>query len=52
MGSPLRYPEGRLVPWLIARLERSGAAAVAAVDRLDRAGLERVAALWLRSLRA
>lgn len=30
-----------LVPWLIARLERSGAAAVDAVTRLDRAALER-----------
>jgi len=30
-----------LVPWLIARLERSGAAAADAVARLDRAALER-----------
>lgn len=34
-------PEPALIPWLVARLERSCAAAEAAVDRLDKAALER-----------
>jgi len=38
-------PAGDLVPWLIAHLERSGATAVDAVARLDRAALERRRAL-------
>lgn len=38
-------PAADLVPWLIAHLERSGATAVDAVARLDRAALERRRAL-------
>lgn len=43
---------GELIDWLIAHLERSGAAALLAVDRLDQAALEQRRAITIALARA